>query len=166
MLSTNDAVSSYLQQIQPRDLPDLLTHVHHDLSMLLGSFTAYFELLEAQLNTIRFSDDLAQSYKSGLRMAIDSMRSIFDNYLQPDKLPSGDAYLLRDWQAILTHDLRAPISLFMGWTSLLQYELNEVPSSPIGERAKHLNSSMQVTTDRMALISQACLHTFQPAEAE
>lgn len=163
MTFVNDATSLYLQQIQPHDLADLMTRIHHD--MLLDSFTAQAEQLEFQLSSIELSDDIAANFQYGIRTSVNGLRAIFDD-LQPDKLPAGDVRLIRGWQQLVTHDLRAPISVLSGWVGLLQEYLDEAPASAFVERAQRMNREMQSTTERMSAVSLACLHPFPPVDNE
>ncbi|MBX3086219.1 MAG: hypothetical protein KF716_31575 [Anaerolineae bacterium] len=154
MLSTNDAVSSYLQQIQPRGFPDLMAHVHLDLLALLDTYTSTFGLFETNIKTIQLPDDIATQYQSGIRNGIDKSHLVLNELMR--ELQSIDAGLTQIWMGAFLHDVRAPLGILKGWTTLLQDEFATMPTSPMLNRVKQLNQEMQSTVDRMYTIVDAC----------
>jgi signal transduction histidine kinase len=155
MTLSGDAAAVYLHQLQPHDLADLMKRTRHELSMLVGSYASYFELLQTQLKDVSLSEDIADHYGIGLEEGIVKLRGMLDKYPDFGEL-QADADLATNWLHVIIHDLRSPIGILLGWNELLQYEFSQMSPSPLRDHLQHLNQSMQTTAERMFLITKAC----------
>lgn len=151
----HEAIVAYLQQIQPRDLADLMIHVQHDMLMLVRSFASYLELLEANLSRTAFPDAVLEDfhlYFECLHNTIKQFHDIMNFYSA-----NASSMTAQELLGCFLHDVRNPIGTCIGYTALIEYDFRANPSSSISyQRAQHLLDATQATTERMKVIGNAC----------
>src|SRR5688572_7325093 len=133
----DDAIALYLQRIQPYDLATIRSQVEHDVNMLVGSFASYVELLEALQPKLTLPDDIRGNiadYCDALRYQLATYPTLMAWYA--DELPSMTP---TQYLTALCCDLRCPTRLFMGYATLLEYDMAARQSvSVANQRAAHL----------------------------
>jgi signal transduction histidine kinase len=156
----DDAIALYLQRIQPYDLATIRSQVEHDVNMLVGSFASYAELLEALYPKLMLPDDIrgnVADYCAALRYQLTKYPTVMAWYATEAPSMTVTQYL-----ACLLHDLLNPMSVFRGYTALLEYDLEAHPLSVFAnQRAIHLVKAMISTTDRMIVVLSACQMALQ-----
>jgi hypothetical protein len=154
--SPDDAAAlAYLEQLQPRDLATLISHAHHDFLMLIGSYTSYFELLEPQLKAVELPDGIANQCCSWMRHNIQTFQHLLDALLNFHEPQLNNADNIGHWKALISHDLRAPVSNFIGWAEVIQYEIETHLEIASQVHIQRLNQAMLATAKRMLTITYA-----------
>src|SRR5689334_7045600 len=127
MHSIEESADAYLQQIQPRNLADLIAHVQHDLLMLVGSYISYRDLFEQQIPTLdllfNLQSDIDEIFTI-ISKATQGLKSAINALPDFSALSIIDVQLASERRHLVAYDLISGSGNLLECSRLLQHLLD------------------------------------------